>query len=127
MVIISLNIFEVFTFPICSVSKITFAVIIEGPLQLVSVSHKEKDASENKAWGPVPGTYEICDGNPKRKDRYTKSLYLKAAIEIYVLNVCVYWCSCFITCPSSAACLLYFNCYQQWFRFVPPTILGHHG
>ena len=43
------------TFPMCSVSKITLAVIIEGPLQLVSVSQSENDASENKDWGPVPG------------------------------------------------------------------------
>ena len=45
----------------------TLAVIVEGPLQLVSVSHKEKDASENNDWGPVPGMYEICDGKPKTK------------------------------------------------------------
>ena len=43
------------TFPMCSVSKMTLAVIIEGPLQFVSVSQSEKEASENRDWGPVPG------------------------------------------------------------------------
>ena len=38
-----------FTFPICSVSKITLAVMDEGPLQLVSDSQRENEASENKA------------------------------------------------------------------------------
>ena len=42
-------IFNQFTFPICSVSKITLAVMDEGPLQLVSDSQSENEASENKA------------------------------------------------------------------------------
>ena len=42
----------------------------EGPLQLVSDSQRENEASENKAWGPVPGMYETCDGKPLVYKKY---------------------------------------------------------
>ena len=58
------------TFPMCSVSKMIFAVMVDGPLQLVSVSHRENEASEKRAWGPVPGTYAIWEGKPNRKKLY---------------------------------------------------------
>ena len=42
----------------------------EGPLQLVSDSQRENEASENKAWGPVPGMYETCDGKPSNQKEF---------------------------------------------------------
>ena len=51
----------------------------EGPLQLVSDSQSENEASENKAWGPVPGMYDTCEGKPIDYKKYfsmSKYLYL---------------------------------------------------